>query len=198
MYFNSNETYREAIENEDKGVIRALLVGIIGADPTFATNEYEEARGYIKEQSKKLHGNELIIDEQYKLQEDEYVKNEDEWDESYYQMQLVWLRDNFAIDTRLSKIKEIGKVVYKNRMTMGKTKAQRRKLNGNSSTGTINDITQKKEPVVMTTSNDKSDIWLFSKTWWAKYWWLLVIGVAVIYMVCNFFFRKILEKKEES
>ena len=43
MYFNPNETYKKAILSKDVGALRALLVGIIGSDPTFATTEYEEA-----------------------------------------------------------------------------------------------------------------------------------------------------------
>jgi hypothetical protein len=52
---------------------------------------------------------------------------EAEWDEHYFQMNLVWLRDNFNLTNRLPKIKRIGEAVYRNKKTWGKFKVENRK-----------------------------------------------------------------------
>ncbi|WP_027437130.1 hypothetical protein [Lachnospira multipara] len=124
-YFSPNATYDKAISEQDKVVLKALLVGIIGADPTFATTEFDEAREYIKQKSLVLHGQELKLEESYIVQEDEFEK--DNWDEEYYKLNLVWLQDNFALDKRLSRIKEMGKIVYQGKMTLGKSKYNNRR-----------------------------------------------------------------------
>lgn len=124
-FFNPDVTYNNAIKNKDIGVLRALLTGIIGSDPTFATTEFDEAKRYIDVQSVEVNGEKLEITEAYKIQEDEVDKAE--WDEKYFQMNLVWLRDNFNLDTRLPKIKEIGQFVYKNKATLGKSKVENRR-----------------------------------------------------------------------
>lgn len=79
---------------------------------------------YIKQRSIATNGQELILEEAYKKQEDEYKKSD--WDEEYYKLNLVWLQDNFSISRRLPEIKKIGKVVYKDKMTMGKSKYNNR------------------------------------------------------------------------
>ena len=53
-YFIPNETFDNAIKNEEKGVLKALLIGIIGSDPTFSTTEYDEAAAYVKAKSEKI------------------------------------------------------------------------------------------------------------------------------------------------
>ena len=55
-YFIPNDTFDNAIRNNEKGVIKALLIGIIGSDPTFATTEYDEATAYVKSKSAVVHG----------------------------------------------------------------------------------------------------------------------------------------------
>ena len=127
-FFNPDETYDKAIRNKDAGVLRALLTGIIGSDPTFVTSEFDEAQAYIRDKSIELNGEELVLNEDFKRQEDEVEKTiEGEWDEHYFQMNLVWLRDNFNLSNRLPKIKRIGEVVYRNKKTLGKSKIESRK-----------------------------------------------------------------------
>lgn len=127
-FFNPDETYDKAIRNKDVGVLRALLTGIIGSDPTFVTSEFDEAQAYIRDRSKELNGEELVLNEDFRRQEDEVEKTtEAEWDERYFQMNLVWLRDNFNLSDRLPKIKKIGEVVYRNKKTLGKSKIENRK-----------------------------------------------------------------------
>jgi hypothetical protein len=46
-YFIPNDTFDNAIKNKEKGVLKALMIGIIGSDPTFATTEYAEATDYV-------------------------------------------------------------------------------------------------------------------------------------------------------
>ena len=60
-YFIPNDTFDNAIKNKEKGVLKALLIGIIGSDPTFATTEYAEATDYVKATSEKLNGS-FILD----------------------------------------------------------------------------------------------------------------------------------------
>lgn len=123
-YFYPNETFDTAILKNDKGVLKALLVGIIGSDPTFATDEYSEALQYISNKSSVI-GRHINLEEEYAQQEDEYkIENEQDWTEEYYQMNLVWLRDNFSTKTRLPLIRTVGKYVYRNRSTMGKAKVK--------------------------------------------------------------------------
>lgn len=123
-YFNPDETYDSAIKNKEIGVLRALLTGILGSDPTFATSEFQEARNYIRKKSIELNGEELAIEEVYIKQEDEVEKDVNDWDELYFQMNLVWLRDNFNLSNRLYRLKEIGKKVYKDKTTLGKSKIE--------------------------------------------------------------------------
>lgn len=120
-YFIPNETYDNAIKNEEKGVLRALLIGIIGSDPTFATTKYDEATDYVKDKSKEMNGRVLDLVEAYRKQEAEYTKPQESWDEEYYQMLLVWYRDNYAVE-RLPNIKKVGKEVYKDKPTWGKSR----------------------------------------------------------------------------
>ncbi len=180
MFFYTNETYIDAIEKKKIGVLRALLVGIIGSDPTFATTEYKEARQYISDQSRAMHGIELMIEETYSLQEGEHEKEPQEWDEAYYQMQLVWLRDNFAINERLPKIKEIGNVVYKNKKTMGKLKREKKNTPSRRQVERVSNRTVKKK-----TGNDSSDKQSSKKRRW---WPGIVVIVAVVFLGCKFFF----------
>lgn len=108
-YFIPNSTYDDAIKNKEVGVLRGLLIGIIGSDPTFSTREFSEAKRYIKEKSIEYHGEKIKLTEPYVKQEDEYEK--EMWDEDYYKLQLVWFRDNFA-KARFIKIKEEGKISF--------------------------------------------------------------------------------------
>ncbi len=79
-YFISNDTYDNAIRNNEKGVLKALLIGIIGSDPTFATTEYDEANSYIKKKSEQINGKAIDLSEPYSEQEGEYTKTQDNWD----------------------------------------------------------------------------------------------------------------------
>ena len=177
-YFIPNETYDKAIQNKEKGVLKALLIGIIGSDPTFATQEYDEAVAYVKSKSEELTGEELNLSEPYQMQEDEYVKEQSEWTEEYYRMLLVWYRDNYAKE-RLQTIKTVGKEVYKNKLTFGKYKLQNRTAPTTSPHPSNANSTQpeKKAPVVRAAGNDKGDERL-SFTEWLKRNWKAVVAIA--------------------
>lgn len=191
-YFIPNDTFDNSIRNKEKGVLRALLIGIIGSDPTFATKEYDEANAYVKSQSERINGSALNLFEAYQEQEGEYKKTQEEgWNEEYYQMLLVWYRDNYA-NERLQSIKEVGKEVYKNKPTLGKSKQQNRvtqqivpKQNAGRNTQS-----QKKVPVVRLTGNDMGKEWLTIIEWFKQnWWWIAVIGagsVAIFWLL----FRK--------
>lgn len=183
-YFTPNDTYDRAIRNKEKGVLRALLIGIIGSDPTFATKEYDEAVAYVKSQSKKLTGVELNLSEPYQLQEDEYAKEQAEWTEEYYRLLLVWYRDNYAQE-RFQTIKTVGKEVYKNKPTLGKSKLQNRTASSVPSRQT-NGTQQKKAPVVRATGNDNGDKRLPFAGWLKRSWKAVAAVVAGIVLVIGF------------
>lgn len=182
-YFIPNETFDNAIRKEEKGVLKALLIGIIGSDPTFSTTEYDEAVAYIKDKSKKTNGRMLNLLEPYSKQEDEYIKSEESWDEEYYRMLLVWYRDNYASE-RLDNIKTVGKKVYKNKPTLGKSKLQNRLASQRQSEqdNPANEQIQKNAPFVMATGNDVRKTRLPIVDWLKNNWkWVaLVAGSATV------------------
>ncbi len=173
-YFNPNDTYDNAIAQRDISTLRGLLVSIIGSDPTFATQEYVEAKRYIKEKSIELLGMELILDEPYSKQENETYIDQDDWDEDHYQKLIVWLRDNYAPKERLEKIREVGSFVYKDKLTYGKAKYN----NHCADSFGRSDCDEKKGSVVITAGNDKGDNRLSGNSWIAKHW-TIIAAVAV-------------------
>ena len=190
-YFIPNETFDNAIKNEEKGILRALLISIIGSDPTFSTTEYDEAIEYIKAKSEKMNGRVLNLLEIYSKQEDEYEIKQENWNEEYYQMLLVWYRDNYAAE-RLSNIKTVGKEVYKNKPTLGKSKYHNRlmtkKQNIQSTTGNVH--SQKKAPVVMAAGNDVRKTRLPVGEWFKQNWkWFAAFAgmiTLIIAIICVF------------
>lgn len=170
MFFYPNDTYIKAIENGEKGVLRALLVGIIGSDPTFATSEYVEARKFIKEKSISAIGMEMNLEETYLLQEAEYEKPKEQWDEAYFGMLLVWLRDNFATAERLPKIKEVGAWVYKDKNTLGKAKIQ------NKSGISVEEEVKKG----IGAGKGRKDYTPFTKAWWIRFGWIIVVAIVCV------------------
>lgn len=180
-YFIPNDTFDNAIKNKEKGVLKALLIGIIGSDPTFATTEYAEATDYVKATSEKLNGSSINLSEPYVEQEDEYTKMPDNWDEKYYRMLLVWYRDNYA-DERLANIKRVGKEVYKNKLTLGKAKRQnsvspQKEPVNKTSTSTYS---LPKAPVVMAADNDARNTRSSIGEWFKQNWkWAAAIFVAI-------------------
>ena len=180
-YFIPNDTFDNAIKNKEKGVLKALLIGIIGSDPTFATTEYVEATDYVKATSEKLNGSSINLSETFVEQEDEYTKTPDNWDEEYYRMLLVWYRDNYA-DERLANIKCVGKEVYKNKLTLGKAKRQNRMSPQNETENKIstNAHSPKKAPVVMAAGNDVRKTRLPIGEWFKQNWkWIAAIAAVV-------------------
>lgn len=191
-YFNPEKTYDKAIREKEIGVLRALLTGIIGSDPTFVTTEFDEAFDYIKKKSIDFNGEELVLTEEYKKQEDEYEKEKGEWDEHYFQMNLVWLRDNFCLSKRLPLIKEIGMTVYKNKKTLGKSKeeSRRRSLVEDTTDRTGRSDSKKGQTVRPAgggyKKNRLSGSFLNRLPDLVKdYWWLVLIAFVVIFAVKN-------------
>ncbi len=186
-YFNPEGTYDKAIREKEVGVLRALLTGIVGSDPTFVTTEFEEAVKYIRNRSIDFNGEELILTEKYQKQEDEYEKAEEEWDEHYFQMNLVWLRDNFCLDKRLPLIKRVGKVVYKNKKTLGKSKAEsRRRASVDNTLQRQMRSDSKKGKAVRTAGggSEKKDRLSGSFLDKAKdYWWIILIVFAAVILL---------------
>lgn len=191
-YFIPNETFDRAIQNKEKGVLRALLIGIIGSDPTFATSEYEEASAYVERKSESFNNAVLNLNESLQKQEGEYQETKDGWSEEYYQMLLVWYRDNYA-DERLQTIKEVGKDVYRNKPTLGKSKKQNR-LSQQVTSKTINTRDGQpctKDTVVRATGNDEGKERLAVTDWLRKNWWMIAaIGACIAALYILFFGNK--------
>lgn len=125
-YFEPSKALIEAIRNNDKEAIKTIIVGIIGGDPTFETCEYEEACHYIKNEYRSIHGEEIKLTSPFVLQPGEEKSiDQAKWDEQYFGLCLVWLRDNFCLKERIPHIKEVGRVAYKNIETLGKQKSRR-------------------------------------------------------------------------
>ena len=180
-YFIPNDTFDKAIKNKENGVLKALLIGIIGSDPTFATTEYAEATDYVKTTSEKFNGIAINLSEPYVEQEDEYTKAPENWDEEYYRMLLVWYRHNYA-NERLANIKSVGKEVYKNKLTLGKAKRQNRvsPQNETRSKPSTSTHSPKKSPVVMAAGNDVRKIRLPIGEWFKQNWkWVAAIAAVI-------------------
>ncbi|GEM_PF-5217465 len=106
------KSYDEAIDKKNYGGLKTLLIGIIASDPSFSTTEFEEALDYISLRSKSL-GYPIDLEESYMKQEEEYnLKDKSKWNKNYFQMNLVWLRDNFVLKERIPHIKEVGQAVF--------------------------------------------------------------------------------------
>ena len=198
MFFNPDETYDKAIYNRDVGALKTLLVGIIGSDPTFVTSEFEEAQEYIRNKSMAVNGEEIILGEDYQVQEDEYEKIE--WDERFFQMNLVWLRDNFALSERLPEIKKIGKYVYKDKQTLGKMKVRNRQHSTSSAIHNNSSVVKRqKESTEMTTKDDYKEKQLSEGGYeWSKnnwHWLLLVVIIIILALI--FIIRGKVDKNDD-
>jgi hypothetical protein len=138
-YFRPTEAMERAIREKDKDALRALLVGIIGSDPTFATEEFNQARQYIESKG-------VSLKEPYIKQDGEIVTNDkEEWTEEYFGLNLVWLKDNFDLRQRVDRLKKVGSYVYRDTQTMGKMRKEQ---------------FEKKAIAVKTTSGDENKWWL--------------------------------------
>jgi len=185
-YFKPEDTYENAIREGEVGVLRALLTGIIGSDPTFVTTEFEEALEYIRTRSKDFNGHELVLTEEYKKQEDEYEKEEEKWDEHYFQMNLVWLRDNFSLSKRLPLIRKVGEKVYQNKVTLGKSKVERRQpIAAESLDSTICSSSKKDKTARATGGGGNIKNRLFGSSWdiLSDYWWAFMIILVLVALV---------------
>ena len=159
-YFKPTGAMETAIQEKDKEVLRALLVGIIGSDPTFETTEFDEALEYIK-------GKGINLNESYKEQDGQKITHDEkEWTREYFGLNLVWLKDNFELRIRLKHLKTVGKHVYKDTKTMGKMRKEQ---------------FEKKQIAVETTSGDKSKGWLTA---------IMAVGIVMLIAVLWFSFRR--------
>jgi hypothetical protein len=138
-YFKPTEAMERAIREKDKDALKALLVGIIGSDPTFETTEFQDAFEYID-------SNGISLNEPYVKQDGEMVTNiKEEWTKEYFGLNLVWLKDNFNLRQRIDRLKKVGSYVYRDTQTMGKM----RKVQF-----------EKKTIAVKTASGDENKWWL--------------------------------------
>lgn len=116
QYLSKNPTIEDAIKNNDKLALKTILTGKIGFDPRFETSDFYETYNYIKSRG-------IDLEEPYEIQEGEPVNTlpKEKWTKEYFQLNLVWLEDNFCLKKRLPIIKQIGKYTYrdKNDITFG-------------------------------------------------------------------------------
>lgn len=111
-FFESTQDIERYIERGDKDSLRAILIGIINRDPTFATKRYEEALDYISSKC-------LDLWDEWKNVAGEYKLPEKQWNKEYFRMQLAWLSQNFNTE-RVSYIQKVGERVYAAEHTWGK------------------------------------------------------------------------------
>jgi len=188
-FFIPTSSYKEAIERKDTTVLKGLLSSILGSDPTFETSEFSEAMTYIKNESAVSFGAPLELEEEYMIQEGEYTESDPKkFTPEYYALNLVWLQDNFALDRRLPHIKEVGKIAYKDKKTLGKTKRSQKE-------------SIKKDYAVPPTTSGQKKQWLqgiidFFKSIieLVKGNWKLLLGIigclVIVFCFIQFFIKK--------
>lgn len=103
--FTPSETLRYAIEKKDKVSIKSCLTFMIKTDPTFKTNNFNNALNYVESKG-------ISIKEPYKLMPDEEViEDKSKWTEKYFYYAVNMLEENFAL-SRIPHIKAVGKAVF--------------------------------------------------------------------------------------
>lgn len=117
MFTSFDETaFWKTIEEKDMQRLKINTVSAIRNDPTFAHGEYNEI---VSTLSVKLPD---IFEEEVTLSYEERLPKE-QWDKNYFTKLTYWFQENFAL-SRIKYIKEVGKVVYKDTVTINTTKQE--------------------------------------------------------------------------
>lgn len=99
------------IKANDIVALRGILIGKINRDPKFITRHFENTYNYIKNKG-------ISLEEPYVIQSSE-KETKEENTVDYFRFLLVQLNNNFALEERLPKIKEVGRIAYKDKRTFG-------------------------------------------------------------------------------
>lgn len=114
--------------------IVGALMGYINADPSFKTNDFENAIQYVLE-----HG--VSESELYEAFDSDYRFEEDpaKWDEDYYSYSQVYLKKNFC-EKRISHVKAVAKKLYPSVIS---TQSERTAPVGNLQTSGVGTVPKK-------------------------------------------------------
>ena len=100
----------EEIEDRDISSLRSAVVSTINEEYVWGTDVLQPLLNEIKNAG-------IDLSEPYQKQEDEVIYHDkNKWTREYYQLLLLWLRDNFAFKKRYPHIKEVAEYVYKNNL----------------------------------------------------------------------------------
>lgn len=102
--FRFQKQLDEAIDSNNPDLVRSVLVGIIQADPTFETGEFDASL------KKARHKIEVYVKNNPSLPMDENPNN---WDSWYFAKALTYLLDNFTED-RWKHVRLVGKATHSN------------------------------------------------------------------------------------
>ena len=105
----SLENYRKNKNYETRRAVVASLIGFVNADFTFETDEFDEAIQYALHHG--ISKNELF--QPYDTRKNKIDNNRSNWNESYYSLALVYLKDNFCQE-RIDHCKDVAHFLYPN------------------------------------------------------------------------------------
>ena len=112
-------TFRQAIRDKDYLALKVSTVSTMLDDPTFERGETVKAIQILKEQVPEIFEDEVKLDYEERLEKSE-------WNKRCFTKLTYWFQENFAI-SRISYIREVGRVVhrdtamqYKQSMAMNK------------------------------------------------------------------------------
>lgn len=86
--------------------IIGALMGYINADPAFKTDEFDQAVQYVLNHG--VSKNELFADFNPSM---DYEEDSSKWNEEYYSMARVYLKDNFS-EKRIRHVKDVARRLY--------------------------------------------------------------------------------------
>lgn len=90
--------------------IRTAIIGIISADPTFSTGEFENAIKYVEK-------NNINLFETFDNKEFPPIQTvESKWDKSYFAKATIYCENNFCHE-RIKHLEAVGKQVFRRPIT---------------------------------------------------------------------------------
>ena len=110
--------------------IVGALMGYINADPTFKTNDFEQAVQYVL--SHGINKEELFAQFDSEI---DFEENPAKWTEEYYSYARVYLKDNFC-EKRIAHVKAIAKKLYPTPISAAPVRPSVQNVNRNNA-GTV-------------------------------------------------------------
>lgn len=107
--FIPSELLRRRLDEQPRNMRRIVgaIIGFINADPRFNTNRFDEGVKYVLRQG--ISESELFS--VYQPMEGDLFREPEKWDEQYYSLSLVRLKDNFCKE-RIEHVKAIARKLY--------------------------------------------------------------------------------------